>query len=150
MFLRRNLIHPLMEAFDGADLNQSCEARRVSVTATQSLTLLNGRFAHENSLDLTRAIQQISADDERRIDALFWRAFARAPSSTETEACRSFLAERRHAATHAETAANDGTTAKSADAPAATKSETVPDRERAAWRDLVLAMINANEFVYLD
>ncbi|MFM2093367.1 MAG: hypothetical protein RIS70_491, partial [Planctomycetota bacterium] len=63
MFQRRNLVHPMMEAFDGADVNTSCEARRASVTATQSLMLLNSRLTQESSFHLAEVVRATSADD---------------------------------------------------------------------------------------
>ena len=68
MFQRRNLVHPMMEVFDGADLNQSCERRGVSVTAPQALTLLNGPLTQENSKHLAKRVMSTTQDTPGRIE----------------------------------------------------------------------------------
>ena len=128
MFQRRNLVHPMMEAFDGADLNVSCEQRRVSVTAPQALSLLNSRFTHENSLYLAKRLRAEGADDAQHVGRLFWLALSRAPSQAEAEACVSFLRRTRKAYA----------------------VEAKGDHALSALRDLSLAIINMNEFLYLD
>lgn len=133
MFQRRNLVHPMMEAFDGADVNTSCESRRASVTATQSLMLLNSRLTQESSLRLAEGVCATSADDRKRIEELFWSAFGRSPAESEADACVKFLAERR-----------------SGVAVATTPNGDMTSQENAAWRDLTLAILNSNEFIYLD
>ena len=132
MFIRRNLIYPLLETFDAADPNQSCEQRTHSVTAPQALSLFNGAFANENSQHMANRIHQEESDQIRRIDRLFWLALSRAPDSNETEACRAFLESKR------------GAYAAEAD----TGNEA--DHDLFAWRDLCLAILNTNEFLYLD
>ena len=137
MFQRRNLVHPMMEAFDGADLNLSCERRGMSVTAPQALSLFNGRFAMENSLHLAKRIRDDSDDDAGRVDRLFWLAFSRAPTGAERAMCVTLLQEKRKSYAD-EAAAKEGA------------SDEQADHDLSALRDLSLAVLNANEFVYLD
>ena len=128
MFQRRNLIHPMMEAFDGADLNHSCERRKASVTAPQALALFNGQFATENSLHLARRVLDQKGDDTQRVEQLFWLTLSRPASAAERDSCVSFLAEKRK--TYA--AAED------------------EEDELFAFRDLSMVLINTNEFLYID
>ncbi len=136
MFQRRNLIHPMMEAFDGPDLNQSCESRRTSVTAPQALSLFNSQFAYDNAIHLATRIQDYSADDQQRINRLFWLTLSRAPNDAEMETCCAFL-EQKRAAYAEESKVNSS-------------QDTLADLDLRALRDLSLALINTNEFVYLD
>ena len=136
MFVRRNLVHPLLETFDAADPNQPCEQRNHSVTASQALSLFNGQFANENSLHMANRIRQEESDENQRIDRLFWLALSRAPAPAETKTCSSFLKSKRNAyATEETTTGNESKQA---------------DHDLSAWRDLCLAMLNTNEFLYLD
>ena len=128
MFQRRNLVHPLMEMFDGADLNQSCERRHASVTAPQALALFNGQFANENSLHLAQRVSGEGSDDARRVDRLFWLTLSRPAAGAETDSCVSFLTEKRKAYA----SAGEG------------------GYELSALRDLSLVLINTNEFIYVD
>ncbi|MCH2184226.1 MAG: hypothetical protein MK108_19680, partial [Mariniblastus sp.] len=68
----------------------------------------------------------------QRIDRLFWLAVSRAPTEEEKQSCHTFLESKRKA--------------YGAEAQAA---QTV-DHNRSAWRDLCLAILNTNEFLYLD
>lgn len=143
MFQRRNLVHPLVEAFDGPEINLSCELRRTSVTAPQALALFNGSLTHECCHDLAAIIRQSSADAERRIDSLYWRALGRAPSPQELAICVGFLRhELQQTVSSSETVAGPREAAGSGDA-----SGTPSD---AKWLDLCLAILNSNEFIYLD
>ena len=135
MFIRRNLVYPLLEAFDAADPNQPCEQRNHSVTASQALSLFNGQFANENSRHMAIRIRQEESDEARRIDRIFWLALSRAPEPTETEACRSFLESKR---------------ASYATEAGAGKAGQPVDHDLSAWCDLCLAVLNTNEFLYLD
>ena len=137
MFQRRNLVHPMMETFDGADLNMSCERRGTSVTAPQALSLFNGRFAIDNCLHLAKRVREHSDKDSERVDRLFWLSFSRAPMDAERDTCVTFLQEKRQSYAD-ELAANEDA------------SEEQSDADLSALRDLSLAVLNANEFVYLD
>jgi len=128
MFQRRNLIHPMMETFDGADLNHSCERRKASVTAPQALALFNGQFATENSLHLARRVLDQKSDDAQRVGQLFWLTLSRPATVAERNSCVSFLAEKRQAYAAAED----------------------EEDELLALRDLSMVLINTNEFLYID
>jgi hypothetical protein len=131
MFQRRNLVHPMMEAFDGADLNVSCERRENSVTAPQALSLFNSQFVHRNSLHLAQRLCADADDDSKRVERLFWLALSRGPTDDESLACVEFLDEKRRVYS-----GEDG------------DEQSDPDLQ--ALRDLSLAIINTNEFLYLD
>lgn len=122
MFQRRNLVHPMMEAFDGPDLNQSCERRSTSVTAPQALSLLNGRMAHENADRLAKRLRAYSTEPQQRVERLYWLALSRPPEESEMSDCLAFLQ----------------------------KAGPDPEAQRSSLRDLCLAIINTNEFLYLD
>ena len=131
MFQRRNLVHPMMEAFDGADLNLSCERRATSITAPQALSLFNGEFAHTNSHHLAARVCEHSPNLDERVEFLFRLTISRPPAAEEAQACRDFIT--------AKTAAYKEMAKDGAEGAA-----------KLAWRDASLALINTNEFLYLD
>ena len=132
MFVRRNLLLPLLDTFDAADPNQPCEQRSHSVTASQALSLFNGQFANDNSRHMANRLLQEESDEAQRIDRLFWLAVSRAPTEEEKQSCHTFLESKRKAY---------GVEAQA--------GQTV-DHNQSAWRDLCLAILNTNEFLYLD
>jgi len=171
MFLRRNLTHPLMEAFDVADSSQSCEQRSRSVTPSQALSLFNGKMVADASRHLAQQLldeQPHSPDDS--IKTLFLRALAREPDPEELAACRESLAAKAERyrevrlAAHMPGDSSETTNGlESENGPGEANEETSRDSEVAtdeeqltddpqllALRDLCLVILNANEFVFLD
>ncbi len=121
LFQRRNMVMPLMEAFDVADASASCGRRSVSVNAPQVFMLFNGDFAHQRAAAFARRIRrECGSDLEKQVSMLFACAFGRSPSETERSECEIFLEE-------------------------ASTEET-----ESALGDLCLALFNANEFCYLE
>ena len=137
MFQRRNLVVPMMETFDGADLSQSCERRSTSVTAPQALSLFNGQFVYDNSLHLANRIRENSDEDTNQIEKLFWLALSRDPTAIEVDMCLDFLQRKR------KSYANQTAQQKEED-------QQSTENDMTALRDLGLAILNTNEFIYLD
>ncbi|MDP6444866.1 MAG: DUF1549 and DUF1553 domain-containing protein [Pirellulaceae bacterium] len=131
MFQRRNLVHPMMEAFDVADLNLSCERRQQTITAPQALTLFNSEFAHENSLHMAQRLQGDGRDVPRQLELAYQTALGREPTADELSDCEAFIksATERYS-----------------------KREGVSEADRSlfALRDVCLVLINTTEFLYLD
>lgn len=120
---KRSLAVPLLQAFDQPDAAVSCARRDATVVAPQALTLLNSPEAIRFARSLADRVKAEAGDAaSRRIDVAFWRALGRAPSSDETALSHDLL--RRHAEIHG-----------NADS---------------ALVDLCRAIINLNEFVYVD
>ena len=137
MFQRRNLVVPMMETFDGADLSQSCERRSTSVTAPQALSLFNGQFVYDNSLHLANRIRESSDEDTNQIEKLFWLALSRDPTAIEVDMCLDFLQRKRKS--YADQTAQQKE-----------KDQQSTENDLTALRDLGLAILNTNEFIYLD
>lgn len=89
---KRNLRYPLFEAFDQPDLHQSCPRRAVTVTAPQSLAMLNS----ELTLELARAwaerlVAEHPASRRDQVQAAYQAAFNRRATKTELELAEKFL-----------------------------------------------------------
>jgi hypothetical protein len=131
IFAKRNLRFPLLEIFDQPDLQMSCAQRSVTTTAPQALALLNGEFPLEQATRWADRLVTVHADDTPALVDAAWRgAFARAASANELEASCAFIGHQ------SQTLAATGTDSGAA--------------QRAAVADFCHALLNANEFLYVD
>jgi uncharacterized protein DUF1553/uncharacterized protein DUF1549 len=91
---KRNLRYPLFEAFDQGDLHQSCPRRAVTVTAPQSLAMLNSELtlglAHSWA---ERLLAEHGDSPHDLIQAAYLAAFSREPTKKELELSERFLAD---------------------------------------------------------
>ncbi len=125
-FQRRNLIVPMMESFDAADMSASCPRRGTSVTTPQVFTLFNSQFAYETSRHFARRVQREAGPVPRRqVEWVFSFAFARKPTPSELDAGARFLEKQSGA-------------------------ETADSEPSKALADLCLVVLNTNEFLYLE
>jgi hypothetical protein len=127
IFVRRNLHFPLLEAFDAPDTNQSCPRREQSTAAPQALALLNAPEMLENAAAFAARVRQGAAARDERIALAYRLALGRPPSPAEAQLAVEFL-ERQPKLIR--TASGSG--------------------ETEAWTDFCLALLNVNEFVYVD
>lgn len=123
LFVRRNLRDPLLEAFDRPDTLASCPVRGRSTTAPQALALLHAPVAMEAAQGLARLAAAEAGDDRAAfITACFRRALCRLPSSLEQKLGVEFV--QREGASPADAAGRKV--------------------------DFCRALLNTNEFIYLD
>ncbi|MCX6837852.1 MAG: DUF1549 and DUF1553 domain-containing protein [Verrucomicrobia bacterium] len=122
-FARRNLRHPLFELFDRPDAQMSCARRNESTTAPQALMLLNSEFAHAIAAKLAT---DLNATHGSEATALITEAtlccLSRQPTKQENEMGQKFLQ----------------------------KQTAITPNFQAALADYCLALLNSNEFVYVD
>jgi hypothetical protein len=131
VFQRRSLALPLVEAFDGPDMVNTCPRRSTTTIAPQALALFNGAFSREESRCFAdRVEREVGANPTARIALAYRLAFCRAPSPNEKARARAYLD--RKAAMYASTAKSDA------------------EARSRAFSDLCHVLINANEFLYLD
>jgi hypothetical protein len=122
-FARRNLRQPLFELFDRPDAQLSCARRNGSTTAPQALMLLNSEFSHEIAARIAADLTaRRGSDATALITAATLRCLAREPTKQEIESGNQFLQ----------------------------KQTTLAPGFREAFTDYCLALLNLNEFVYLD
>jgi hypothetical protein len=151
VFARRNLRYPIFEAFDRPDGNATCPIRNRSTTAPQSLLLFNselsllaarhlaGRIlASEDGGDAARGNQT-----SQQIERLYEIALSRRPTSDEIAMLDKFLGEQRDRVTReARPRGELALPQPSCDA--------IDPYAAAALVDVCLAMLNTNEFIYID
>lgn len=122
-FARRNLRHPLFELFDRPDAQISCARRNISTTAPQALMLLNSDFAQGIAAKLAADLNaKHGSDAAALLTEATLRCLARQPTKHELEAGQKFLQ----------------------------KQTALAPSFREALADYCLALLNSNEFVYLD
>jgi len=125
---KRSLPIPFLQVFDLPDSSTSCSRRGVTVVAPQALMLLNSPEALRFAAALAEMAQREAGDSaERRIDWLFHRTLGRSPDDKELGMAREFWS--RHREIHR---------------PSGDRAEFL------ALRDLSRALLNLNEFIYVD
>jgi len=123
VFAKRNLRYPLFDAFDLPDMHNSCARRAVTTTAPQALLLLNSDFTLERARKMGDDLKALFPSDDAGLAARAYRlAWGRAADDDEVRLAVKFLAAQA-AALHS---------------------------RDAAVADFCHALLNANEFLYVD
>ncbi|MEQ8856230.1 DUF1549 and DUF1553 domain-containing protein [Gimesia sp.] len=144
VFARRNLRYPLFEAFDRPDANNSCPRRGNSTTAPQALLLLNSESSLKSARELAGLIQDEAGSSPRQqVTLLIRRALGRQPGKAELVELVQFLKSQR------EELRREQRTADQLLLPLG-KQATKDPYAGAALTDLCLAVLNSNEFIYVD
>ena len=142
LFAKRNVRLPLLEAFDQPDTLTSCPVRPVSTFAPQSLILLNGPLAHQQSQAFAVRLLREGTDRKSRIELAHRLALSRPARPEETQLAQEFLQEQTELL-------RDRLRAR---LPVAIPTETPPESdpaEAAALANFCLALFNRNEFLYV-
>ncbi len=143
VFARRNLKYPLFDAFDVPDTNLTCPERNVSVNAPQALMLLNSPMVLDHARALAGRVYaglDNPADPATLVDRAFRLALVRAPGE----------AERRRALGFLETQAGHASGPEGGSHLPIPMPEGPTPASASAVVDLCHALLNLNEFVYVD
>lgn len=144
LFAKRNVRLPLLEAFDRPDTLTSCAVRPVSTFAPQALILLNGPLLQEQSKQFAaRLLRECNSDVDRQIDNAYRLALARRPRASEFRLAREFLAAQ-------EKTIRDRLRALQPAGLPPRVADTVDPAAAAALADFCLALLNRNEFLYVN
>jgi hypothetical protein len=123
VFVKRNLRYPLFAAFDAPDRNEACSRRFQTTTAPQALMLLNEKlYADKGRRFAERITAEVGSDSDRQIERAYLLAFTRQPTSEERTSAKQFLSAQAKKAGGA----------------------------KEALADFCHALLNLNEFVYVD
>jgi hypothetical protein len=146
MFQRRSLMLPLIEAFDGADMNNTCPRRNVTTIAPQALELFNSAFSREEARTFAERVEREAGTDLDRQIALAYRiALCRQPTAAQQATARAYLARKMKLYL----SERPGTTAGTRLATNMPDSN-IQAAALAALADFCHVLINTNEFVYLN
>ncbi|HEV3256069.1 MAG TPA: DUF1549 and DUF1553 domain-containing protein [Gemmataceae bacterium] len=144
LYAKRNVRLPLFEAFDRPDLLTSCPVRPVSTFAPQAFILLNGPFMQQQSKAFaSRLLCRCWSDARRQIQEAYTLALSRPPSTAELHMARDFLAAQADLL-------RDRLRARlPVGLPVDLRGDVDP-AAAAALADFCLALLNRNEFLYVN
>jgi hypothetical protein len=133
LFVRRTFPFPVFDAFDPPDLMTSCPRRLETTVPAQALTLLNSQETLEQSRAFASRLRHECGEQAGPIVARAWLlAFDRPITEAERARATRFLREREAAA------------------PATPGNSDGESGFARALTELCLALLNANEFIYVD
>jgi hypothetical protein len=120
---KRNMRYPLFDAFDLPDMHNSCACRQKTITAPQALMMLNGELTLERAAAWANSLHLKHGDDHRSLVTEAIRtAWCRPPQDEEIELATRFIE----------------------------KQAGLVGGVEAAVADFCHALLNANEFVWVD
>jgi len=144
VFVRRNMVYPMLDAFDEPNPQETCGRRFRSVIPSQSLILMNDALV----LDWARALAGRVLNDsglslDQQVDRAYRLALSRPPAAAERGAVLDFL-DRQSALLKERLARNE-----KPPMPDALRGGMEPARA-AAFVDFCHALLNSNEFLYAN
>jgi hypothetical protein len=144
VFVRRNMVYPMLDAFDEPNPQETCGRRFRAVIPSQSLILMNDALV----LDWARALAGRVLNDsglslDQQVDRAYRLALSRPPAAAEREAVLDFLD--RQSSLLAEGLARN----EKPPMPEAVPAGMKPARA-AAFVDFCHALMNSNEFLYAN
>ena len=149
IFAKRNLPYPMLVAFDFPDMHESCGCRTKTTIAPQALMLLNNQIVIHAGKELaTRARDAAqSADPADKIRHAWQIAFGREATESELDSAVRFLFEQQTLIAQLATdSASGSTTATAASVPEEKTSANADE----AFADFCHALLNANEFLFIE
>jgi len=145
IFVRRNMPYPLLQEFDTANTFESCDYRKNTVTAPQSLDLLNNELILDWARSLAgRVFNDSGLAPAAQVDRAFRLAYGRGATADDQKMAEDFLAKQTPIMV-ARLASND------AKPPVPTNMPAGVDAARAAaFVDLCHMLMDSNEFLYIN
>ncbi len=123
---KRSIPSPFLQAFNQPDPACTCGRRDVSIVAPQALMLLNDPFGVRMARALADRLLRESGDEQQQVERLFRLTLSRPPTDEEKSLVLRELSRLR--AVHGQST----------------------DARRAALADVCLALVNTNEFIFVD
>jgi hypothetical protein len=142
VFHRRNLNFPLFQTFDAPNRIAPCGARQLTITAPQSLTVLNDEFFIEQARRTAGRMLHQTRNPHRLVELAYLRVLGRAPTPQDWSAAERFLDQQGRAI-----AQHELPTADTLPDPLPTNLDAA---SAAAVVDLVHALMNSAEFLYVE
>jgi len=143
IFVRRNLRFPLFEAFDFPDTHEPCARRNVTTSAPQALLLFNSAQALQPAQAMAGRLLREAPTPEARVERAYKLAFGRAPESAERDQALQFLSKQAGIVKGRAQRREPLALPKGA-------AGAVDPVEGAALVDFCHALMNSNEFLYVD
>jgi mono/diheme cytochrome c family protein len=90
LMVQRQLRHPFLALFDGADPNASTPIRQQTTVPTQALYFINDSFFHNQATMIASELMK-RTDQASRIESIWRAVFQRQPTTPEIERSQAFL-----------------------------------------------------------
>lgn len=124
IFVKRSLMTPLLQSFDGPEPDFTCPVRFATTQPTQALGMLNSEWLQDQGRVFARYLpKEAGAEPADQVRLALWRVLQRDPTAAEVDRGVRFLAAAR-------------------------------EKEKASAEDALAAFcvlaLNLNEFMYLD
>lgn len=126
----RNNLYTFFEQFDYPDPTMPTGRRNSTVVAPQALLMMNADLVMDSAQIFASQLLEQATDSTSRLELAYRRAFARTPSSSETQRALAFIDELTSPA-------------------ALNAAEIDPSIETQAWTLLCQSLLASNEFLYL-
>jgi hypothetical protein len=92
VFVKRNLIYPMFQAFDAPNAQEPCARRFRTVIPTQALTLMNEDLVHQWVQAMAaRVLDDQGLSQDQQIERAYRLALSRGPNAEERQAVRDFI-----------------------------------------------------------
>jgi hypothetical protein len=85
-FQQRGLVNPMIDVFNGASMDFSCERREASTVPTQAFTLFNSEFAYDMALAFAARLEKEAPSRPMRVHRAFQLVYGRDATAAELRA----------------------------------------------------------------
>lgn len=164
----RSLINPMLEVFNSAPTEMSCERRDQTTVTPQAFALFNSQYALDGAVAMAARLCKTAESPEDQVEQVFLLAYGRKPDPMEKKRCIQHIAEmtRHHERTVPEDFRFPETVERSmvgeftgeqfffkedwdmTDYEYNVQLSEVPPTTR-ALAELCLVIMNSNEFIYV-
>jgi hypothetical protein len=145
IFVRRNLRYPMLQEFDSANTFESCDFRKNTVTAPQSLDLMNNELILEWAQAFAgRVLNDSGLTPQAQVDRAFRLAYGRGATAEEQKLAEDFLAKQIPIMSMRLAGDKDKPPMPS-NLPAG-----IDPARAAAFVDLSQMLLDSNEFLYVN
>ncbi|MBZ5576993.1 MAG: DUF1549 and DUF1553 domain-containing protein [Acidobacteriia bacterium] len=146
IFVRRNLRYPMLQEFDSANTFESCDFRKNTVTAPQSLDLLNNDLIIDWAQNFAgRVLNDSGLTPEAQVDRAFRLAYGRAATPEEQKMAADFLARQMPMMQERLAGGDQAKPPMPANVPPG-----INPARAAAFVDLSQMLLDSNEFLYIN
>ncbi|MGP8245118.1 MAG: PSD1 and planctomycete cytochrome C domain-containing protein [Bryobacteraceae bacterium] len=144
IFVQRNMVYPMLDAFDAPNPQETCSRRFRSVIPSQALIMMNDTLVADWARALaSRVLNDGGLSLDQQVDRAYRLTLSRPPAAAERKAVVDFLD--RQSALFAERPARNEKLPPPGAPPAGIESA-----HAAAFVDFCHALINSNEFLYVN
>jgi mono/diheme cytochrome c family protein len=80
---KRSIVNPLVEQFNGPNMDESCDRREASIVPTQVFALFNSKFANDSALAFAVRVSKMAGTPGSQIDQAYRLAVGHVPAPEE-------------------------------------------------------------------